>query len=658
MNIKITFDWILDYLETDCDAYNFSKYISLCGPSFEKVEKTNNDFIFDVEITPNRVDCASAFGIAQEARAILPNFNIKANIKNNPFEKYLFPETTRKEDEINIKIADSDLCSRFTAVVLDNIKIEKSPDFISKRLALCGIKSINNVVDISNYIMLSIGQPSHIFDYEKIKDHKMIMRKSKKGEKIQILDKSIISLQGDDIVIEDGSGKLIDLCGIMGGLSSSVSDKTSKIILFIQTYNKQKIRRTSMRTGIRTVAATYFEKGLDEERVEIGIGMGIELLEKYADGKVSSKIYDIYSSPVKQRSIIHSVEKTNKLIGINIDKEKQLRILDSLGFKVNRKNFSVTVPFWRTNDIKEQYDLIEEVARIYGYFNLPSQLQPFSHTISQKNIEDIFRISSKIKIMLKNIGFHENINYSMISKTLINDFSEDPKKFLKISNPISKDLEYLRTSIIPSLIMNIKKNEGKREFLRFFEVSKIFNKNVDNLPNEIYKLGIVTNTSFFDIKGAVESLMDGLNIHNIKFAHSSDFLIADKQQAKIIINNEVSGFIGRLKPSITQRLKIQRNVYICEIDLIKIIKNYKHLPKYKKPLQFAVIKLDLTAKIKNFEDFKKKSFEISKELINLKVIDTYKDNVTLRLYFSSPYKNLTEQEAKKEIEKIKSLIQK
>ena len=489
-----------------------------------------------------------------------------------------------------------------------------------------------------------------------MKDHKMILRKSKKGEKIQLLDNSIINLPGGDIVIEDGSKKLVDLCGIMGGLNSSVTYETKKIILFIQTYNKQNIRKTSMQTGIRTIAATYFEKGLDEERVETGIGLGIELLEKYANAKISSKVIDIYPSIHKPIKILFSNKKVNKLIGIEISKDKQLKILNDLGFKIDNNPTYITVPFWRKNDIKEHNDLIEEVARIYGYFNLPSQLQSFTHVVGEKTIEDYFRISGKIKNILKSIGLNENINYSMVSEKLLNYFNLKKEEHLKIINPISKDMEFLRKSIIPSLVQNIKSNEVKKEDLRFFEISKVFNKRNSELPDEIYKLGIATNTSYYDLKGIMERILHELNIFKYELSTVNKSFFSEKQSACLKINNYPCIYLGRLKPEITQRFGILKNVYICEIDLLKLIENYKHLPRYKKPISYAVIKLDLTAKIKSYEEFKNQAFLLSKELINIKVKDIYKDNITLRFYFSNRAKNITEKEALEELDKIKKII--
>ncbi len=213
MNIRITYNWLLDYLDTNADPYEIQKYLSLCGPSIERVEKVDDDYVFDIEITSNRVDSASVFGIALEAQAILPQFGKKAILRENPLKKYRFDllPSNQAVAPLKINITDAVLCPRFTTIVLD-VQVKDSPDLIKKRLQLCNIKSINNVIDISNYLMLSLGQPTHVFDYDKIEKQTMILRRSRKGEQIITLDKKLIVLPGDDIVIEDGARRLIDLC--------------------------------------------------------------------------------------------------------------------------------------------------------------------------------------------------------------------------------------------------------------------------------------------------------------------------------------------------------------------------------------------------------------------------------------------------------------
>lgn len=642
MNIKITYNWLLEYLDTDATPDEMQKYLSLCGPSIERVNKINGDYVFDIEITSNRIDTASVIGIAQEAQAILPMFGRSARLKLNPIKEYKFENIVGanfnspdkraiQESPLQIKIVDPKLCSRFTAIVLENIKIAPTPDFIKQRLIACGIKSINNVVDISNYLMLSLGQPVHVFDYDEIKNQTMIMRESKKGEKIITLDEKEVILPGGDIVIEDGSGRLIDLCGIMGGLNSAISDKTKNVVLFVQTYDKVRIRKTSMSTGIRTVAAAFFEKGLDPERVEPTLVYGVELLEKFAQGKIASKLYDIYPNPQHEKTIKIEYKIFDKLIGIRIDKEKINNILTNLGFIVGNdpRVVHITVPSFRTNDISIPEDIVEEITRVYGYQNIPSVLQPIVYVDQPKDMEDIFVFQNKIKLLLKHLGLNEVINYSMVSKDQLVEFDLDPKKHLRLLNSLSKDIEYLRTCLTISLYKNIKDNIGKKEVMRFFEIGKVYIPKINDLPDEIYKIGIATNTDYFDLKGIIEAIYKELN-------------------------NDL-----RLPPQAGPDIFEKDGIFMAEIDFQLLIDNCQLVPKYKPIHPYAVIKLDKTFELRanikfapttNFAQIKKMAFEKSKLLQKIEVVTLYKNKLTLRFYYSSPERNITEEEAKKELD--------
>ncbi len=622
MNIKITHQWLLDYLNTDASPYEIQKYLSLSGPSIEKVEQFNDDFIYDIEIISNRIDTASVIGIAQEAMAILPRLNKKVQIKLNPFEKYRFSNIkSESKENLEVIIKQLNLCSRFSAIILDNVEIASSPEFIKHRLQAAGIKVINNVVDISNYLMITLGQPVHIFDFDQIKGRKMIMRESRKNEKIITLDGNEVILNGGDIVIEDGDGRLIDLCGIMGGFNSSVTNKTKRILLFVQTYNKEKIRRTVMTTGVRTVAATYFEKGLDEERVEPTLVYGVELLKKYAKARPISQVFDIYPNPYIPKKIETTFDFINQKIGLEIEKEAVISILTDLNFKprAEENKLIVEVPFYRKYDISIPEDIVEEIARIYGYNNLPNRLSPPAIVFQPEEYDRLFNLSLKIKYFLKHLGLNEVINYSMISKEMIEEWGLETKNHLRIKNTISKEIEYLRTSLLPSLYKNIKENHGKRERLKFFEIAKIYLPKRDNLPDEVYRLGIAVNTDYFDLKGIVEALISELNIDNLNF--------------QIIEKN---------------------GVYLVEIDFEQMIKRYRILPKYIPINPYAVIKLDKTYTLSpnlTFEKIIKKAKQ-SPLFEKLEVIDLYKNKLTLRFYFTSNQRNITEEEAKKELEKI------
>ncbi|MDO8497095.1 MAG: phenylalanine--tRNA ligase subunit beta [bacterium] len=666
MNIKITYNWLLEYLETDTDPYEIQKYLSLCGPSVERIEKVGDDFVFDIEITSNRVDSASVFGIAQEAQAILPRFGKKATLKFNPLTQYTFSSIVPTgEKPLKVQILQPGLCSRFTSVVIENVKIQPSPEQIKNRLSMCDVQSINNVVDISNYLMLSLGQPTHVFDYDKIARHTMIMRESKKGEELVTLDGKKIKLPGEDIVIEDGDGKLIDLCGIMGGFNSSVQKDTKNVLLFVQTYNKRKIRRTSMTTGQRSVAATYFEKGLDEERVEPTLVMGIELLQKYAGGTVGSQVTDMYPHPHTPKEIGVSLDQVKKIMGVNVTTQDCKNILSHLGFEVEASEnmIKVTIPTWRSQDIEIPQDIIEEIARVYGYHKLPNTIQPTVYVPQPKEVELFFQVQSKVKQYLKHIGLHEVMNYSLVSKKLLESFNLPFDEHLRISNTISEEIEYLRSSLLPSLVKNMQDNQGKGDELKFFEIAKVYKIRKGDLPEETYKLSLAIDTDFFDLKGIIEALMKELHIekYSVNKSHGSDeySYISPSSKSVLKIQETALGQLGELALEVKDKMSIKKNVYLAEIDFMSLALNYRLINSYTPPNPYAVIKLDLTIEQNEkmtYEDIKKRAMTESKFLQGVEVVSMYKNNISLRFYFSSTERNITEEDAKKELEEIKKKI--
>lgn len=667
MNIKITYKWLLEYLETDADPYEMQKYLSLCGPSIERVDKVEDDYVFDIEVTSNRVDMASVFGVAQEAQSILPQFGKKATLKLNPTTEYVFSKiaSVSQSAPLDIKIESDDLCSRFTAIILSNVKIGNSPDFIKKRLELCDVNSINNVIDISNYLMLSLGQPTHTFDYDKIANHLMIMRESKKKEVLRTLDGKKIVLPGGDIVIEDGSKKLIDLCGIMGGENSMITQDTKNILLFVQTYNKRKIRRTSMTTGQRSVAATYFEKGLDEERVEPTIVYGTELLQKFAGGSVGSKVYDIYPHPYTPKTITIMMTDITRVMGIELLEKTVTSILENLGFTVETphdaslQQFIITIPSWRKDDINIKEDIIEEVARVYGYHRLPDTIQSSNYVKQPPEIESLFSLQQKIKHFLKHLGLHESMNYSMVSEQLIKTFEMKPENHLMLANTISEEIKFMRLTLIPSLAKNIKDNIGKKQALRFFEIAKVYYPQNNSLPDEQYKLGIAVNSDFFDLKGIIESILKELHISQYEFQNSSNPLFSSKMQTDLVINGEIAGSLGQIKPLYKKNLLSDIDIYAAEIDFKALIKHHKLLPTYIAPNPYAVIKLDVTTSIKadqSFAQIRNLAKKTSSLLVDVEFVSQYKNNISYRFVFSSRDKNITEEEAKSELEMIKKVI--
>jgi len=524
MNIKIPYSLLKNYLKTRATPQKIAECLTLCGPSVDRIIKTKTDIVFDIEIITNRIDTASAFGLAREAVAILPQFGIQAELINNPYQlNGRVPKMTTKELPLKVQILDQSLVPRFTTIILNHLKVNPSPKNIQQLLLAAEIRPINNLVDITNYLTLSLGQPCHIFDYHKIKNHTLKLRASKKGETVTTLDHKTHSLPGNDIVIEDGSGRLVDLCGIMGGKNSEVDENTTAAILFVQTYNPLKIRQTSLATQERSLAAQICEKQPDPELVLPTLITGIKLLQQTAKAKVASPLIDIYPNPAKRKILTIPLAKIDQIAGINIPPKTTTAILKSLGFQPKIQNLKLTcsIPTWRLHDIAIAEDIIEEIIRIYGYFKLSDQFP--SASIPKTDVDIKLYWEYQTKIILTHLGFTEIYHNSLISKSILEKSTLPLEHSIGLKNPLSQDYQYLRRSLIPSLLNTLSVNQGRLELpLKIFELSNIYLENFPQ-PEEKPILALATQgEDFLKTKGDLEALLHYLKISSLKFIPSKN----------------------------------------------------------------------------------------------------------------------------------------
>jgi phenylalanyl-tRNA synthetase beta chain len=632
MDILIPDSWLKDFLETDATTKEIAKFLSLSGPSVEKITKEGNDLIYHSEITTNRVDAVSVYGFAREASAILPRFGKKAKLLPLKFKsKYNF---FHKVNYLDVTI-DTKLCTRFTTVLIRNVKIKDSPEFIQERLTKIGLRPINNVVDISNYIMHELGQPLHTFDYDKIKGTKMILRESRKGEKITTLDEKTFTLSGGDIVIEDGEGKIIDLCGIMGAKNSMVTKTTKNVLLFVQTYNPQKIRITSMTLAQRSEASALFEKDLDEENVVPAIKRSIDLFEKITEGKSDNLILDIYPNPYKGKSVITDLTFINKSLGENISKQDISKTLIPLGFtpKWQKDRLIVTIPSFRTKDINIPEDIVEEVARIYGYYNLHSKLM--EGKLPEKLVNSPFDFENQLKDILAGFGGIEIYTYSLVPEAFT------VNNALKLINPLGKDTEYLRNTMLYSLKDVALVNLGYKESFHLFEIANIYIPQKGNLPDEKMMLsGIFSNYDFPNAKGIIEALLEKIKInYSFEIEDKKEFL--PNHRLKIISGKSEIGELGTLE---------EQNLIYYELDtelLIKYgnkIRAFKNSPKYPAQIEditFSFPERTIIGKV--IESIK----VLDKQIAKIELIDTFKESFTFRVLYQNPNKTLNNGDVEK-----------
>jgi len=667
MNILVPDIWLREYLKTDATADDIKKYLSLCGPSIERMYGSGNELVYDVEITTNRPDSMSIFGIAREASVILPEFGIPALLVGNPYEI--------SQEEIHSVFAGSShtkkltittdalLNPRFTAVVIDNISIGQSPDFLKQYLELSGIRSINTIVDVTNYLMRAFGQPAHAFDYDKIKPGKkeypvMKLRASKKGETITTLDGKTHTLPGDDIVMEDGSGALFDLCGIMGGTNSHISDDTETIILFLQNYEAAHVRRTSMALAHRTEAAALFEKSPDSEMVLPAITIGTKLIKKLTKGTIVSPIYDVYPKPFVPYTVRVTKEKVKTYLGKHLGDDVIQTILNSLGCTttITDKTIDIIVPSFR-RDITIDVDIIEEIARIHGYHTIGIKLPNSEPPVI---IEDQNLIwEQEIKKRLRDFGYTEIYSYSMVSESDIKRSGFDTDVVYKIVNPLSADWEYMRPTLVPSMLGIIKLNQNNNPDLRLFELSNIYEYSVGDLPHEKPTLCIAeTGDTFRKLKGTVETIFDILGVTYTMEANTQFPQYMDSVRSYAFGS---CGYVGYIDEHIIIELTLSFPVVIAHLDIEAMIRNahpikpYTPIPKFPSAYEDYTL---IVGKGMHIEPLLNRIKKIHHLISRATLIDSYGDSITIRVILTDPTKNLEAEDIRPIRELILSTLEK
>ncbi|RJQ37004.1 phenylalanine--tRNA ligase subunit beta [Candidatus Microgenomates bacterium] len=644
MNIKILDSWLKEFLKTKATAPKIGEMLSLSSVSVERVEEyKTNDFLYDIEVTTNRPDLMSVVGLAREAGAILPEFNVAAD-----FMPPLIKELKEKpKEKLSIQIKnDPSLVDRICAVIME-VNLKESPQYIKERLGAAGIRSLNNLIDVTNYVMREIGHPTHVFDYDRLKTKKLIIREAKKGEKVVTLDGKEYRLAGGDIVADNGEGEIVDLLGVMGTANSVVTDKTKRILFFLDNNKPHIIRRTSMGLAIRTEAAVLNEKGVDPELAMTALLRGIELFKETADGKLLSDIIDIYPNKPKTKHIKISQDKINDVIGVKIPIKKSGEILKKLGFETNiePKNLLVTVPSWRNNDMEIEEDIVEEIARVYGYYKLPSLLPPLTYATPYHMSKNPFYIEKRIKEALKYWGFTETYSYSLVSEDLL----EGPtKEALEVSNPLSQDLVYLRKTLVPSLLKVIRDNENK-QIIKIFEMANVYMPKANDLPNEVLMLGGAIKkekVSFYEIKGVIEQLLNDLGIKNMSFKQKDG-----GTGAQIYINKDFIGEIEILDENIADfELNFQKI-----LNCVNLSKTYTPILKFPPVIEDISMILPKEVMFQEVVNVIKNQSDLIKE-VNL--FDTYENKKSFRIKYQDPQKTLTNEEVSKVREKVYQALEK
>ena len=532
---------------------------------FNRVKKWRKDFTLDIDVLPNRApDCFSHFGIARECAALL---GYRLRITNYKLRE---DKKIKAKDFIKIEVKDKKSCPRYTARVITDVKVGPSPKWIKERLEVCGLQTINNIVDIANYMMLETGQPLHAFDAQKIGGGKIIIRRAQKAEKISALDGKKYELDKDVLVIADKNEPLA-IAGIKGGRKAEIDKNTKTIVLESANFESITIAKASKKLNLRTDASLRFEQGIDANLTESALEKVAGLISEIAKGKIAKGLIDFYPKKVLSKKVNLDLNYAERLIGLRIPEKEISNIFKKLNFKIKKIKPSlleITVPTFRL-DISLAEDLIEEIARVYGYNKIPL-IHPVATLIpSERNLEIFWE--DMVKNILKDTGLTEVYNYSFIGKKENSIFNF--KNVIEVENPLSSDYQYLRPSLIPNLLNNVVRNQKFQKEIKIFELGKIFKKGGEKRM----LTGLMIGDAFLDTKGVVDVLFNKLGIVKAWYdefeptpEESKISFWAQKKCAEVKINQEEIGFLGEISPKILGKFKITDKVVVFDLDFEKL----------------------------------------------------------------------------------------
>ena len=676
----ISHKWLKELTATRLSPQELRERLTRVGLAIDAVEEHGGDAVLDVEVPSNRPDCLSHVGIAREVTVIE-----KGQLRLPAGEQ--IKTEGRAESLTSVEIKDPDLCPRYAARLIRGVKIGPSPDWLAKQLEAIGQRPINNVADITNYVLHELGQPLHAFDFEKLSGHRIVVRRAAAGEKLKTLDGVERELTADMLVIADAE-KPVALAGIMGGEESEISTQTTDVLIESAYFNPHSVRLTARRLGMDTEASRRFERGADCEGVLRAQQRCVELICEIAGGMATADAIDIYPHPFPQKVVNLRPERIPGLTSLTVERDEIMRILTGLGFESLGEadgRMSFKVPSWRI-DVEQEEDLVEEVARHTGYEKIASELPPSNASGEYQPAEMQQR---SLRRALNAFGFDEAINFSFIQQEnrfeLIPSLAGHEEDQPQLANPIIEDAAWMRSTLLPGLLNAVRHNlnHGIRD-VRLFEVGRIFSIiKAKELPQETLALGIVAtggaleenraqaerDVDFFDLKGALEAAVDWMNLSPLTFSTATVRHLRVGQSALIKSGDGTAlGTIGRLAEPLATSYKFRQPVYVLELDLGALLSGpakliqYSPLPRY--PSVVRDISLLVNRDVALDQIFAAVNEQQVADCRSVKLVGTFeggniqasKRSVTLRLEYRSDERTLRDEEVEEYHSRLTSAL--
>ncbi len=664
--MNISYNWLNEIVDSGLDPQQVADQLTRVGLAVEGVHPHGDDFVLDIDLTSNRPDCLSHRGIGRELSAVLDNAMIDREVSAVP-----------SSDAGLVEIEDADLCNRFTARVIRNVKVGPSPQWLVDRLEAIGERSINNVADITNYVMHELGQPMHAFDLDKLSGGRIVVRRARSGEKIQTLDEVERVLDTDMLTICDAESP-VAIGGVMGGLESSITDATVNVLLEVAYFDRGNIRATSRKLNLATEASYRFERGTDVLNLVRASERAADLIRELAGGE-KAEFVDIFAVPFVPRSFLSNdiAGAVKRLTGLSVDRTECIRILNALGIGSSQNedgSLTFTAPSWR-HDIAIEEDLVEEIARHAGYEKIAEELPP---AFGAGEYQPTERRERRLRARLADLGCVEALSYSFIDERhdgvfeivpgIIGNSTTEP--YVTLRDSVIEGALRMRPSILPGLLDSVRTNlNHKRRDLKLFEIGKVFStgEGEEGLPNEQKLLTIVMTGSeslsdrakpgnqveFFDIKGGLEAALDAVGCYEAVYRTANVKHLRIGQAAAVSVGEVEIGHLGRLDDELAAGYKFKQPVYVAEINLTTVLKlptanaAYKPLPRFPSVVRDVSFIVDRTFA---FDSIRTAITEQANDLCRkVSFVDNFegKDgdrSLTIRLEYRSDERTLVEEE--------------